>query len=49
MEYIGRKIKKLRSNIGGEYKSDMFLQLCQNEGIERYFTVLETPQQNGGG
>ena len=39
-----RKIKILRSNNGGEYKSDPFLQLCRDEDIERYFTVRETPQ-----
>ena len=43
----GRKIKVLRSDNGGEYTSDPFLQLCRNEGIERHFTVRETPQQNG--
>ncbi|KAM5552956.1 hypothetical protein ABKV19_025277 [Rosa sericea] len=45
----GRKIKRLRSDNGGEYKSDPFLKLCQDEGIVRHFTVRETPQQNGGG
>ena len=40
----GRKIKVLRSDNGGEYKSDPFLQLCLDEGIERHFTVRETPQ-----
>jgi len=29
------------------YKSDLFLLLCRDEGIERHFTVRETPQQNG--
>ncbi|RWR77058.1 Retrovirus-related Pol polyprotein from transposon TNT 1-94 [Cinnamomum micranthum f. kanehirae] len=43
----GRKIKKLRSDNGREYKSDPFLQVCQDEGIVRHFTVSETPQQNG--
>ena len=43
----GRKIKVLRSDNRGEYKSDHFLQLCLDEGIERHFTVRETPQQNG--
>ena len=39
----GRKIKILRSDNGGEYKSDPFLQLCCDEGIERHFTVRENP------
>ena len=44
---MGRKIKILRSDNGGEYTSNPFLPLCHDEGIERYFTVRETPQQNG--
>jgi len=43
----GRKIKVLRSDNGGEYKSDPFLKICRDEGIDRHFTVRETPQQNG--
>ncbi|KAH9726277.1 Integrase catalytic domain-containing protein [Citrus sinensis] len=42
-----RKIKVLRSDNGGEYTSNPFLQVYQNEGIKRYFTVRHTPQQNG--
>ncbi|KAK0580490.1 hypothetical protein LWI29_002570 [Acer saccharum] len=44
---IGRKIKRLISDNGGEYKSDPFMKYCQNEGIIRHFTVPGTPQQNG--
>jgi len=44
--YTGRKIKVLHLDSGDEYTSDPFLQLCHNEGIERYFTVRETSQQN---
>jgi len=40
----GRKIKVLRSDNRSEYKSDHFLNLCCDEGIERNFTVRETPQ-----
>ena len=43
-----RKIKLLRSDNRGEYTSDLFLQLCRDEGIERYFTVRETPQKKWG-
>ncbi|KAH9734322.1 hypothetical protein KPL71_017332 [Citrus sinensis] len=43
----GRKIKVLRSDNWGEYTSDPFLQVCQNEGIKRHFTVRDSPQQNG--
>ncbi|KAG8485591.1 hypothetical protein CXB51_018981 [Gossypium anomalum] len=30
-----------------EYKNDPFLQVCQDEGIVRHFTIRDTPQQNG--
>ena len=40
----GRKIKVLRSDKGGEYKSDLFLKLCHGKGIDRHFTVRKTPQ-----
>ena len=46
-EKYGREVQVLRSDNGGEYKSDPFLQLYLDEGIERHFTVRETPQQNG--
>jgi len=39
----GRKIKVLRSDNGGEYTNDLFLQLYHDEGIERHFTVREIP------
>jgi len=41
-----RKIKVLRSDNGGEYKSDPFLKLYRDEGIDRHFTVRKTQQQN---
>ena len=43
----GKKIKVLRSDNRGEYKSNFFLKLYRDEGIDRHFTVKETPQQNG--
>ncbi|KAH9754791.1 hypothetical protein KPL71_015554 [Citrus sinensis] len=43
----GRKVKRFRSDNGGEYKNDSFLQICQDKGIVRHFTVRDTPQQNG--
>jgi len=46
-KHTGRKIKALRSNNGGKYTSDPFLQLYNDEGIERHFTVRKTLQQNG--
>ena len=38
----GRKIKMLRSDNRGKYKSDHFLKLCRDKGIERHFTVRKT-------
>ncbi|KAE8692759.1 hypothetical protein F3Y22_tig00110831pilonHSYRG00699 [Hibiscus syriacus] len=35
----GRKIKRLRTDNGGEYKNDPFLKVCEEEGIVRHFTV----------
>ena len=43
----GKKIKVFRSDNGGTYRSDPFLKLCRDEGIERHFTVRKIPQQNG--
>ena len=43
----GRKIKRLRTDNGGEYKNDLFLKICEENGIVRHFTVKNTPQQNG--
>jgi len=43
-----RKIKAPRLDNGGEYKSDSFLKVCRDEGIEKHFTIRETPQQNVG-
>ena len=44
---MGKKIKILHSDNGGEYNSYSFLHLCRDEGIERHFIVRETPEQNG--
>ena len=43
----GRKIKCLRTDNGGEYRSDPFMKICADEGILRHFSVRNTPQQNG--
>ena len=40
----GRKIKVLRYDNVGEYISDSFLQVCQSEGMKRYFTMRYTSQ-----
>ncbi|KAM1689141.1 hypothetical protein EV2_037740 [Malus domestica] len=43
----GFKVKKLRSDRGGEYTSLEFSQYCENLGLERQLTVAYSPQQNG--
>ncbi|KAE8708956.1 hypothetical protein F3Y22_tig00110332pilonHSYRG00622 [Hibiscus syriacus] len=43
----GRKIKCLRTDNRGEYKSTPFFDVCHEYGIVRHFTVRNTPQQNG--
>jgi transposase InsO family protein len=42
-----RKLKCLRSDNGGEYKSDQFAQFCRERGIRREFTAPYSPEQNG--
>ncbi|KAI5342698.1 hypothetical protein L3X38_010574 [Prunus dulcis] len=43
----GYKVKKLRSDRGGEYTSHEFNKLCDEMGMERQLTVAYSPQQNG--
>jgi transposase InsO family protein len=43
----GQTIKILRSNKGGEYKLNEFIEFCDFHGIKRQFTARYTPQQNG--
>jgi hypothetical protein len=42
-----RKLKSLRSDSGGEYKSDEFVQFCRERGIRREFTTPHSLEQNG--
>ena len=44
---LGLKLKKFRSDGGGEYISNRFLEFCNWRGIEKQITVPYTPQQNG--
>ena len=44
---LGRKIKVLRTDRGGEYTSDLFKDYCTNQGIVHQYTLPYTPQQNG--
>ena len=44
---IGKKIRVLRTNNGGEYTSNEFMEYCSTKGIKKEHTVPHTPQQNG--
>ncbi|KAE8713932.1 Detected protein of unknown function [Hibiscus syriacus] len=43
----GMKVKRLRSDNGGEYINRRFIDFCANNGIKMETTVPMTPQQNG--
>lgn len=43
----GRSIKALRTDRGGEFLSNEFIDFCDKSGIYRQLTAPETPQQNG--
>lgn len=43
----GRRVKLLRSNNGGEYKSAKMSKCCASHGIVQQFTPPYTPQLNG--
>ena len=43
----GRKLKILRSDNGGEYRSKEFTKFCADKGIIQQFTCPYTPEQNG--
>jgi transposase InsO family protein len=44
---LGKKVKALRSDNGGEYISNEFKYFCCKEGIRRELIVPHNPQQNG--
>ena len=44
---IGKKLKCLRSDNGGEYCNKEFVKYCSYNGIRRQKTVPGTPQENG--
>lgn len=43
----GHAIKTLRTDRGGEFLSNEFVQFCKQHGIQRQLTVRKTPEQNG--
>ena len=42
-----KKIKKLKSDNGGEYIDKDFTSFCAEEGIKREWTAPYNPEQNG--
>ena len=45
--FTGKKLKRLRSDNGGEYISKEFNEFCKQQGIIQEPTIPGTPQQNG--
>ena len=43
----GRKLKCLRTDNGGEFKSEEFVKFCRERGIRREYTTPYSPEQNG--
>jgi hypothetical protein len=41
------KIKCLRSDNGGDFTSNKFMDYCSKHGIKRKFFIARTPQENG--
>jgi transposase InsO family protein len=44
---IGKRLKAVRFDRGGEFISWNFKELCDKHGIKREYTIPRTPQQNG--
>lgn len=44
---IGRSLKCLRFDWGGEFTSNEFVKFCDEHGIKRQMSTPKTPQQNG--
>jgi hypothetical protein len=44
---IGKKLKPIRSDRGGEFMSSDFKEFCDKHEIKREYTILRTLQQNG--
>lgn len=44
---FGRKIARVRSDNGGEYRNEQFEKFCEQKGIQMECTVPYSPEQNG--
>ncbi|SCZ95651.1 BZ3500_MvSof-1268-A1-R1_C118g00644 [Microbotryum saponariae] len=42
-----RGLRILRTDNGGEYRSNAFTEFCKSKGIRRQYSIPYTPQQNG--
>lgn len=54
MEYVnrqerqtGNKVRKIRSDNGGEFKNEKLYQFCKSKGIIQQYTTPYSPQSNG--
>ena len=43
----GQKLKCLRTDNGGEFKSEEFIKFCRERGMRREYTTPYSPEQNG--
>lgn len=43
----GNKVKRIRSDNGGEYHANRLVEFCRQKGIRQEFTMTYTPQENG--
>jgi transposase InsO family protein len=43
----GRKMRRLRTDNGGEFTVAEFVLYCTDEGAQRHYSALYNPQQNG--
>ncbi|SGZ16041.1 BQ5605_C029g10723 [Microbotryum silenes-dioicae] len=41
------RLRVLRTDNGGEYRSNAFTEFCKSKGIRRQYSIPYTPQQNG--
>ena len=44
---IGKILKAIRSDRGGDFSSREFKEFCDKHGIKREYTIPRLPQQNG--
>ena len=44
---MGKRLKEVRSDRGGEFISSDFKEFCDKHGIKREYRIPRTPQQNG--